>query len=119
YGFRFAINPKSDVEKTDTELRVCILMTPDLKKYFSLHGVKIERDVLVIPREKCTITKDLIAVDDMCCRELRDDYLCPLHPDGKPEGCKNVSWETALAGDCEITPKCLFTYKLKGLEELP
>jgi len=112
--FGFRLNPQSDVLYLQDVVRIRIRITPDLKAYLELHGIKLEEDVVVIPKDNCDISTGQILVT-MRCTALQDDFLCRLHAHGKPDYCKNLTWETAQEERCRITPKCLFAYKLKAL----
>lgn len=111
---RFRLNPQSDVVFAEDVVRIHIRMTPDLRKYLELHRITLEGDVMVVPRENCTVSPNRIEVR-MHCTALQNDFLCQLHPDGKPEGCKRLTWETAQDRNYFITPRCLYAYKLKAL----
>lgn len=114
YHFIFRLNPQSDVLYSHDSVRIRIRITPDLRKYLDLHGAKLENDVVVIPKDKCDISPRRILVT-MRCAALREDLLCQLHPEGKPDYCKNLTWEAAQEEGYEITPRCLFSFKLKAL----
>ena len=114
YHFSFRLNPRSDVVYSQDMVRIRIRITPDLRKYLELHGSELENDVVVIPRDKCDISPGRIAVT-MRCVALQKNLLCQLHPEGKPDYCKNLTWVTAQQEGYEITPRCLFGYKLKAL----
>jgi hypothetical protein len=117
YHFIFNLNPQSDVVYKHDVIRIHIQITPDMRKYLELHGAKLEGDIVVIPKENCDISPSRIFVT-MRCTALQEDFLCRLHPDGKPDYCKNLSWETARDGNYEIGPRCLFGYKLKAISGL-
>jgi hypothetical protein len=87
-------------------------MTPDRKWYFELHGVEVQDDVLLIPKEHCSFTPELILVH-MRCNQLTVENLCSGHPENKPDICKNYTLENAKEGKCYLTPNCLFVYKLR------
>jgi hypothetical protein len=87
-------------------------MTPDLKRYYELHGATVEGDYVVVPRAACRTTLDRLEVY-MTCRELREDGLCGIHRRGKPKACSEFTLETAASRDFVSTPRCLYTYKLK------
>jgi hypothetical protein len=108
--FYFPINPKSDVAVEDETVRIRIPMTSDRKWYFELHGVEVQDDVLLIPKEHCSYTSELISVH-MRCNQLTVDNLCSGHPENKPDICKNATLENAKQGKCDLTQNCLFVYK--------
>jgi hypothetical protein len=112
--FNFRLTPQSDVFYSQTEVRIRVRVTPDLKKYLELHGIRIEGDVVVIPNDNCDISQSRLSVTKRC-TALQEDFLCRLHPDGKPDYCKQLSWETAREEGYEITPRCLFRYKMRTL----
>lgn len=91
-------------------------MTADLRRYFELHGASVQADAVVVPASYCTFTHDRLHVA-MPCTALRPDSLCSLHPDGKPEGCSSLTFETARDRAYYITPHCLFAYKLRLLAD--
>jgi hypothetical protein len=111
--FTFYLTLRSDVAFGKDEVRLHTVMTPDLKRYYELHGARVEGDWVVVPREACKTTLDRLEVY-MTCRELRADNLCGLHKKGKPRACAELTLETAESGDYGITPRCLYGYKLEA-----
>jgi hypothetical protein len=91
YHFNFRLSPLSDVVFLQDEVRIRIRITSDLSKYLDLHGVKLDNDVVVIPKDKCNISPRQIQVT-MRCLALQENLLCQLHPDGKPDYCKALTW---------------------------
>lgn len=109
----FRLNPQSDVTYSRDTVKIRIRMTPDLQRYFELHGAQVEGDAVVLATGSCDISPERVWVTARC-GALQDDFLCRLHPDGKPECCKDFTWESAQEGDYVIPPRCLFAYKLKA-----
>jgi hypothetical protein len=114
YHFSFRLNPLSDVIYEKDVVMIRLRITPDLRKYLDLHGVIIDKEIAIIPRDRCNIAPDRISVTARCVA-LEENCLCRLHPEGKPDYCKALTWETAQRDGYEITPRCLFGYKLKAL----
>ena len=112
-GIRFRLKPDSDVTRVAGGYRIGVRMDEDLCRYFLLHGLRVEGDAVEVPEEACTLLPEALQVT-VRCNALRDDGLCRLHPDGKPEGCKELSWDTARQDSHWLTPRCLFTYKLRA-----
>jgi len=108
--FHFPINPKSDIAVEDNIVRIRIPITSDRRWYFELHGIEVQDDVLLIPKEHCSFTSELISVY-MRCNHLTVENLCYGHPENKPDICKNVTLDNAREGKCDLTPNCLFLYK--------
>ena len=118
--FHFHLTARSDVVYLEDVVRIHTPLTVDTARYYELHGatVDLEREVVVVPRANCEVSKTQLLVA-MRCSALREDFLCALHQGGKPECCEGFTWETALAGDSGLTPRCLFSYKLRGLAPSP
>jgi len=114
--FTFHLTLRSDVAFGKDEVRLHTVMTPDMKRYYELHGAKVEGDWVIVPRNACRTTLDRLDVY-LTCRELRDDNLCGLHKRGKPRACADLTLETADSGEWSITPRCLYVYKLKARAE--
>jgi hypothetical protein len=85
-------------------------MTPDLEKYYTLHGIVIRDDVLVLPRDACEVSTTRVTAR-IPCTALQDDHRCRLHPEGKPEVCKAFDLESARSGAYWLPPRCLYLYK--------
>jgi hypothetical protein len=118
--FHFHLTPRSDVVYLEDVVRIHTPLTTDSARYYVLHGAAVDRDreIVVVPRASCKVSSTQLAVT-MRCTALRDDLLCSLHESGKPECCEGFTWDTTTAGDSGLTPRCLFTYKLKGLPSVP
>lgn len=113
--FTFNLTLRSDVRFGPDEVRLHTAITPDLKRYYELHGATVEGDWVTVPRSACRTTLDKLEVF-MTCRELRDDGLCGLHKRGKPSACADLDLRTASSGDWALTPRCLYGYKLAAAE---
>jgi hypothetical protein len=111
--FTFYLTLRSDVAFGKDEVRVHTVMTPDMKRYYELHGAKVEGDWVIVPRDACRATLDKLEVY-LTCRELTDDNLCGLHTRGKPQACRELTLETSSSADYIITPRCLYGYKIKA-----
>jgi hypothetical protein len=111
--FTFYLTLRSDVVFGKDEVRVHTVVTPDMKRYYELHGAKVDGDWVAVPRSACRTTLDLLEVH-MTCRELRADNLCSLHKRGKPQACSELTLDTAESGDFGITPRCLYGFKLRA-----
>ncbi len=111
--FTFTLSLRSDVSFGPDEVRVHTKMTPDLRRYYELHGAKVEGEWVSFPRGACRTTLDRLYVD-MPCTALRDDNLCRLHKTGKPRACAELTLETAASADYCLTPRCLYRYKLEA-----
>ena len=109
--FHFPTNRSSDVTVEADIVKIRIPMTKDRKWYFELHGVEMADDMLLISKRHCRFLPELISVY-MRCSFLADKNLCSGHPADKPDICKNVTLENAKEGKCDLTPNCLFGYKL-------
>jgi len=116
-SFSFRLTPRRNVFYSQDEVRIRVHITPDFRKYFELHGAKIEGNIVVFHKDNCDISPSRLFVT-MRCTALHEDFLCRLHTEGKPDCCKNLSLETAQDGMYGITPRCLFAYKLKTLSGL-
>ena len=112
--FTFYLTLRSDVAFGEDEVQLHTVMTPDMKRYYELHGAKVEGDWVTVPRAACRATLDRLEVH-LTCRELRDDNLCGLHHRGKPRACADFTFETAQDGDYALTPRCLYGFKLRGV----
>jgi hypothetical protein len=114
--FHFHLTPNSDVVYLEDVVRIHTPLTADAARYYELHGATVDREgeIVVVPRASCEVSSSQLVVT-MRCTALRDDYLCSLHQSGKPECCEDFTWDTTSAGDSGLTPRCLFSYKLKGL----
>ena len=110
--FTFYLTLRSDIAFGPDTVRVHTVMTPDMKRYYELHGAVVDGDYVTVPREACRTTLDLLEVF-MTCRELREDGLCGLHRRGKPKACTDFTLETAGSREFGATPRCLYTYKLR------
>jgi hypothetical protein len=51
--FTFYLTLRSDVSFGRDEVRLHTVMTPDMKRYYELHGAKVEGDWVVVPRNAC------------------------------------------------------------------
>jgi hypothetical protein len=110
--FTFTLTSKGELDRSQPELRVRTQMSADLRRYLELRGAKVEGSTIVVPMDRCTVSGGLVHVA-MPCTALRSDYLCSLHPDGKPDVCRDLTLETARSGDYWIAPSCLFAYKMR------
>jgi hypothetical protein len=118
--FHFHLTPNSDVVYLEDVVRIHTPLTADAARYYELHGATVDREgeIVVVPRASCEVSSSQLVVT-MRCTALRDDFLCGLHQSGKPECCEDFTWDTTSAGDSGLTPRCLFSYKLKGLRSPP
>ena len=81
--FTFYLTLRSEVLFTNDEVRLHTAVTPDMKRYYELHGAKVEGDWVIVPRDACKTTLDKVEVY-MTCRSLRPDNLCALHDGASP-----------------------------------
>jgi hypothetical protein len=118
--FHFHLTPRSDVVYLEDVVRIHTPLTADTARYYELHGATVDLvgEVVVVPSASCDVSETQLLVA-MRCNALREDFLCALHQGGKPECCEGFTWETASAGDSGLTPRCLFSYKLRGLAPSP
>jgi hypothetical protein len=117
-GFRVWLRPDSDVIRERGEVRLRKrTIDPDMLRYYELHGARYDGDSLVLPEACCDFHADGRLEVQMRCSALQQDYLCSLHPSGKPRMCQDFTWETAKSGRCWLTPRCLYGYKLEGVED--
>jgi hypothetical protein len=110
-AFTFYLTLRSDVLFGETEVRVHTSVSPDMKRYYELHGAVVDGDWVIVPREACTTTLDRLEVR-MRCRELRADNRCGLHKRGKPRACSDFTLESAQSAEFVVMPRCLYRYKL-------
>lgn len=114
--FTFYRTPRSDVRFLGDEVRMHLPLTPDLRKYYELHGARIEEgEIVVVPRAACEVSPTRLVVH-MRCRELGSDMLCRIHDRGQPRCCRDFTFETAKDNRWVITPRCLYAYKLEALD---
>jgi hypothetical protein len=120
YLFHFHLTPRSDVACLDDVVRIHTPLTPDAARYYELHGATVDREgeIVVVPKTSCRVSPTQLVVS-MRCTALRDDLRCALHQGGKPGCCEDFTRDTTSAGDSRLTPRCLFTYKLKGMSSSP
>lgn len=119
-GFQCPIGPNANITIRDGIFRLPVPMNPDKRWYFELHGVRVDGNVLIIPKKHAIFSPGLITVN-MRCGLLTRQNLCAGHPDDKPDICRDLTWETtrnALPVGTEVpeegyrlTPNCLFNYK--------
>ncbi len=110
--FTFRVEGLEKLDRTQKELRIRAEMTDDLRYYVDLHGARIEDDTIMVPMDRCTLEEDIVHVA-MECTALQEDCLCSLHPDRKPQICKDLTLEAARGEDYWTPAECLFTYKMK------
>lgn len=108
--FAFRLRPDSWVDRTGREVRIHVALDDDRRRYYELHGVRVEADAVVVPESNCDFTADRLVVS-MTCAALQQDCRCSLHPDGKPEICTAYTAQTAGSTDYPLLPECLFSYK--------
>jgi hypothetical protein len=117
--FTFYLTPRSDVVYLEDTVRIHAPMTPDLERYYALHGASVEEgEILVVRRANCEVSTTRLVVT-MRCTELRDDFLCALHDGRQPESCAEFTRETASSDDWIVTPRCLLAYKAKVVSGSP
>jgi len=114
--FHFILTPRADIDYGTDVVHIHAFMSPDLARYYELHGAKLEGDFVIVPRAACVVTPDMLTVN-LRCTALGDDLLCRLHPDGKPESCTGLTLETAEDEEYDLTPRCLFRHKLAAERE--
>lgn len=93
-------------------------LTPDLKRYYLLHGA-VHRNNRLSIKAKSYFERDGEIHFVRRCDYLTDDLKCRGH-DKKPRVCRELTEETYNTGLFGGTPNCLFKYKQllkKGLEE--
>jgi Fe-S-cluster containining protein len=122
-GFQCPVGESANLTIRNGVLRIPAPMNPDKKWYFELHGVRVDGNVLNIPKAHCVFSPRLVTVN-MWCKLLTKDNLCAGHPDKKPEICTGLTMETtkgALPMGSEapedgyrLTPNCLFNYKKRA-----
>jgi hypothetical protein len=111
--FGFHLRPESDVTCDPHEVRLRLRLSRDAKRYYKLHGARVDGDVLVLPAQSCEFLSDRIWVT-MRCSALQEGLLCGLHPDRKPQLCTDLTLDTARDPAYRLTPRCLFRYKLRA-----
>ena len=114
------MEPNARTTIKDGVFTVSVPIDPDRKWYYELHGVKVEGNLLSIPKEHCEFLPGVV-IAHMRCELLIKDNLCAGHPDDKPEVCKGLTLETtrqalpmgsdAPEAGCRLTPNCLFNFK--------
>ena len=115
-GFAFELTPRSAVVYLEDTVRIRAPISPDLKRYYELHGAQIlEGEIVVVPRANCQVSPTRLFIK-MRCSGLQDNLLCALHEEGQPDCCKDFTLETVSDGDWIIPSRCLFKYKLKTLD---
>ena len=112
--FTFALTPRSDVVYLADEVRIHAPLTPDTKRYYELHGARVEGEIVVVPRASCERSATRLVVN-MRCKELQEDFLCALHDGAQPDCCADFTLETASTQGWVVTPRCLFAYKKRVL----
>ena len=119
-GFAFSLTPDGDVLSSEAMIRVHTPLTPDTIRYYELHGatVDVEAQVVIVRRSSCSVVAGRLMVTAVC-SALDPDCLCRLHDGGQPEVCSGYTLEKARTGRWVVTPRCLFTYKLRGAAEPP
>lgn len=82
----------------------------DLKWYYKLHGVKIERGnkASMILRKHEWSGSTLIVYAD--CENLEKDLKCSGYPDNRPGMCEELNAETAHDGCFHLTEMCRFKF---------
>ena len=108
--FTFWVTPLSDVEYGDDEITVHAKTTADTRRYYGLHGARVDGDYITVPATACERLPDRMIVH-MRCSALREDLLCALHDSGQPRCCADFTIETAGDRDWVVTPDCLFAVK--------
>jgi len=113
--FGFYLPPGFE-EPATGDIRLYLKLSPDAKRYYELHGVRVMGDVLVLPPERCVFLSDRIWVT-MPCSALTEDFRCGLHNSGKPKLCADLTLETARDPGYRLTPKCLYRYKRRAVAD--
>ena len=118
--FQFHLTPRSDVVYSDDVVRIHTPLTSDAVRYYRLHGATVdtEAEVVSVPRAACRIYPDMLVIT-MRCSALQDDGLCALHLEGKPQSCQDFNLESASGTDFGVTPRCLYSYKIRGRGKQP
>lgn len=89
--------------------------TPDMKWYYKLHGIRLERGFLIIPKrlmQHAKVEADGVYIYNDC--ELLDGNLCRGHPDKKPMVCRGLNEENVPA-NARISSNCRFNPCNKGV----
>ena len=113
---RFRLRADSWVDRLDAEFAVHLRLSPDSARYYSLHGARIESDVVYFPVECCLVSETVLEVTARC-QALTPEGLCSLHHTGKPDACSGFTLETARDGSYWIPPRCLYGYKLRTMDD--
>ena len=107
-----------ELDTTKSYIEVLKVCTKDMKWYYKLRGVQYIHGVLRFPKKYCNIVGNRIIYVRRCMM-LDEDNLCSGHPDNKPELCKYLTLETSVdSKGCEVTPNCLFKYKVQEEENV-
>jgi hypothetical protein len=111
--FGFRLGPESNVTFGAHEVQIRLRLSRDAKRYYELHGARVDGAVLMLPYQSCVFLSDRIWVT-MPCSALQEGFLCGLHPDRKPHLCADLTLDTASDSAYRLTPRCLFRYKLRA-----
>lgn len=110
----FGLPPGFEVPEGSGDVRLRVPMSADARRYYELHGARVEGDVVVLPAEACVFLSGRIWVT-LRCSALREDLLCGLHQSGrKPRVCRDLTLDTARDRAYRLTPRCLFRYKVRA-----
>jgi hypothetical protein len=98
------------------DCRVGVLGLDEIR-YYKYHDVAYVRGLLRFKKERIHVIGRKV-VYLWTCSKLKDN-LCLDHPDKKPELCKLLTAETAMAGNdaFRLTSNCLFKYKSKEVKQ--
>ena len=89
--------------------------TKDMGWYFKLHGLKVEREQLVVNPLLFEVSfEGSRALFRRDCNLLDEKGLCKGHPDGKPGFCKRLDVNDYVNEAYYLPPSCLANYKDKG-----
>ena len=109
--------PASEVMSKGRYIRIQGHLSLGNRKYYRLRGVRYVHGILLFEKSMCKPHGNRI-IYIRPCDWLTDKLLCKGHPDDKPELCKVLTLDTANDPKMgfEITPNCLFRFKVKGVE---